>query len=306
MKSRVRIVVAVLAALAIAAIVYVVRAWPWLEAPDDVRTEQAWRVARDAAVARPSPASNETKYRALLEAASAARSTIATLEREDHPRREETWPDNVHETFEKLVVWADASSGSPAPPGCERPRVIELPALAKIAFRAEPDERRVVAFLRLSARLRRIGNLLEHKIGLVILEQALRWAAARPGPPPSAFQELRADVTELRGAFARDAMCIDEMMAGAQGHEDMSRVGDGQIPWIARRFVRPARERAMLRVFTGERLAACADEDARAFAECMRGRPGAAVPSVVVRMADVAAPDITETLALQRDVLARK
>ena len=304
MKPRARIVVAVLAALAIAMIVYVARAWPWLASPDAARTEQAWKVVREAAVTPPAPVSSEQKYRALLDATSAARSTIATLDREDHPRREESWPENVRETLDKLVAWAEASEGSTTP-SCERARVIDLVALAKVAFRAQPDERRAVAFVRLSARLRRAGNLLEHRVGLSILEHALRWASAREGLPSNAFRELRADVTELRGAFARDAMCIDEAVTGAAGLEDMTRVGEGEIPWIARRFARPARERAMLRLFTGERLAACTAEDGRAFAECMQKRAGTAVPSLLVRMADVAAPDISETLALQRAVLAR-
>ena len=143
-------------------------------------------------------------------------------------------------------------------------------------------------------------------VGIDILERALRWALERGEQVHRVFEERTASVDELRGAFARDALCIDPMLAseGGAGLDDARGTYGSDVPWFARRFVDARRERAMLRVFTGERLAACtADAGAHAFADCMRGRSAATVPSVVVRMLEVRAPDLSEMLALQREVL---
>lgn len=145
-------------------------------------------------------------------------------------------------------------------------------------------------------------------VGVRILEHALRSVPGGAKAPPF-FHPYRASVDELRGAMARDAVCIDDMFARGQGNDERASADQSpKAPWLARRFVRADRERAMLRMQAGERLAECAatKDDGRAFVECWtRAIERDDVPSVMSRAVAVNPPPIDEALALQRDVLSR-
>lgn len=273
------------------------RAWPWMASPPPERVAKAWAVVERAAAEPVSPPSDAPALAAFMDALRAK-----TIDEND--------------ALEKLVVWSRASRGAPTPTNaCTQGRpIVALARLSESAFRTSLSAERIEAFVRLAAHLRRAGTLFEHRVGMAILERALR-SLPHEERAPAVFRELRANVEELHGALARDAICVDALFAeaGALGSE-RERVTSEQspkAPWFARRFVRAERERAMLRLQAGERLAECAssngdDNDGAAFVECYRRvveRDD--VPSVMSRAVAVIPPPIHELLALQREVLAR-
>lgn len=312
-RARISIGVAVVSAIAVA--VSFAHAWPWMAAPDPARVAKAWQIVEQASVTPPPPPSDEEVYAAFLGAVRSASPTLAKLDapRDVLPRDEDTLPGDVHESLERLVAWADASKqwlGRTQMRACreEGRETLAIMRLAKVAFRSRPSEARVDAFVLLAAHLRRSGDLLQHRVGAETLELALRHLPAGAKARP-AFHTHRADADELRGAMARDAICIDEMFARGQANDErVTREQSPKAPWLARRFVKPDRERAMLRMQAGERLAECeaGKDDGRGFVDCWR-RAGERddVPSVMAPAVAVMPPPIDELLALQRDVLAR-
>lgn len=314
---RGRIAIGVAVSFAIGAAVTFVRAWPWMVAPEPARVAKAWSIVELAAVTPPPPPSEVDAYAAFLGAVRAASATLTKLDapRDVLPRGEDTLPGDVHESLERLVAWSEASNASPGgrtlpASACsgEARDVVTIARLANVAFRSRPSDARVDAFVRLAARLRRAGALVEHRVGIRILELALRSVPAG-AKAPAVFHERRADVDELRGAIARDALCIDDMFARGQAKDErVTAEQSPKAPWVARRFVRIDRERAMLRVQAGERLAECdaANDDGRTFVECYaRAIERDDVPSVMSRAVAVRPPPIDEALALQREVLSR-
>lgn len=315
MKRRRLAVCIAAASFAIGALVTVARAWPWLAAPDPARVATAWGTVELASVTPPPLSSDVDAYAAFFGAVRSASTTLTKLDGRDVTvRNEDTLPGDVHESLERLVAWAAASKDAPgrtlAVSACsdEARDAVTVARLANVAFRSRPSEARVDAFVRLAAHLRRHGGLVEHRVGVRILELALRSLPAGAKAPPL-LRANRASVDELRGAIARDAICVDDMFARGQGNgERVSAEQSPKAPWLARRFVRADRERAMLRMQAGERLAECAaaKDDGRAFGECWaRAVERDDVPSVMSRAVAVIPPSIDEALALQRDVLSR-
>jgi hypothetical protein len=310
---RRKIILAIVLVLALGIVVSFVRAWPWLAAPAPERVAKAWDTVERAAVTPPVPPFDADAWAAFLDATRAASPTLTKLDARDMAARsEETLPGDVDESLVRLVAWAEASKNAPgrASPvsACGDAReVVSIARLANVAFRARPSETRVEAFVRASAHLRRSGGLLQHRVGVRILELALRSVPAGT-KPALVFRDLRATVDELRGAMARDALCIDEMFArGPANDERVTAEQAPKAPWLARRLVRIDRERAMLRLQAGERLAECAgpDDDGRTFAQCYaRAVERDDVPSVMSRAVAVNPPPIDEVLTLQRDVLS--
>jgi hypothetical protein len=138
-------------------------------------------------------------------------------------------------------------------------------------------------------------------VGTAIAADLQSWAEREKIAPDDSFLALRPARGELRAALAREAMCSDALLEtvmredGTRARSDGagSSMGPSTVPWHARRFVEMERERRMVRLWAGQRLARCAtasDEDL-AFDACIRQDDARELPkSVVVQAMAIAVP----------------
>jgi hypothetical protein len=285
----------ILGAIGIVVVVIAVYArvvmWPWIAMPDQGEVDRAWSsVEKAIADALPRKHDDPQLFELLAGKAGSAKREMDALAKQKNERTDETLPEHVHEALEALAAWA-ASVGTADEknaPSCGRSgnTRIHLARLADVALAAHPDAARIAAFVKLSEHLRRIGGLLDYAIGMSILDHLLD-ASKKSGSPI----ETGADTRELRGVFARETYCMDTLFEGAgiASFEGSNVLEGADVPWFARRIVRPARERAMVRLTSGSRLERCDAliEDPERYGACLDDVPDnvSALPkSVGVRM----------------------
>lgn len=175
---------------------------------------------------------------------------------------------------------------------------------ARLVLAADAGEDRAREVLATSTRLRRQGPLLDFVIGLRLFEQVLGWAE-RNERGKALVREGALDLDELRGALAREAVCLDRML------DDLPAVAAGEgstpqgAPWPAALLLRRDRERAMLRLRWGEKVGRCAGAVAAAtFHACVTTPPIESVPSVLVQALEPVVPEVTGLLARQERLLS--
>jgi hypothetical protein len=320
MGKRKRAIVAGLAIAGVGAAIYGrLGVWPWFVAPEQRDVDRAWAVVGRSIDEAPAVRRDDDEgFTAFVRKTRAARSELEKLARQENERTDETLPENVHEALVALGAWAEAvgPAEEKTQPRCDfdvMTPIFLVSSLSQVALSAHPDEARVTAFLLASERLRRKGTIGEYAVGLHVLDRVLGWAE-RTGVMPPLLRDTRADTRELRAAVARDRYCLDGLFEGAKSSffARSSAFGEDTVPWFARRFARPERERAMVRLALGGRLTRCegAIEDPEAYCACLDQSPGelADMPkSVAVRetIGLVMAKGYAKTLVRYRDLRAK-
>lgn len=288
MTLRRRIAIAV-AIVVVAFGVYVwVSVWPWLAAPDPAKVDAAWKSV-EAAVkdSKPAPAAGE-KLDAFLAAVRAAKPELEQLAKQANARTDDTLPEKTHAALDALSAWADGAGVDEGAPTCPKGAlldpafdIITMWRLASTALTTPPVAPRTLALTKLSERLRRRGPLLHYVVGMKILERLLEHAAVNPQGLPRFLKETNADAAEMRSALARDELCadaiFDEELPGDFGKDELA-------PVLARPFLSKKRERAMFRLFVGERIRSTEGVTNAAEVATKLGETPAQMPkSVVVR-----------------------
>lgn len=292
----------------------VARAWPWLAKPAPERVERGFQVIEEADAASPSLSSDEALFGALARALERAGPALAEYKTAGAGR---ALPQEALDAIDAAASWA-AAPGAAAKRACGEDGLPGRETL-DLAFAAiARDERGAVAMIKLSALLRRTRGPSSHALGTTILHAALLDADFRGRPAPEAFREAPLSIEELRGAYAREALCVDSLLGEGtlavdeRGIHPLHEAGypsfaAREAPWLARVLASSGRERAALRSFAGERLDACRQEYADSFLPCMNDRSGAGAPSLSVRALTFSDrnPDFQRAIELQRKVLAR-
>lgn len=272
MKRKILVALAVMAVAA--GLYFRIVMWPWLAAPEKSDVDRAWAAVERGLAEGPAPRhDDEEAFRTLGAKTRRAGEDLARLSRLGGDRNDETLPESVHDALVALDTWAKTIGDEERKLHCDREAAAQYlyASLADVALLAHPDDARITSFVKLSERLRRRGTFVSYAIGMRVLDYAMD-AGDRAGAWPAALRETGVDTKELRGALAREASCIDELFEGATSSffaRDAS-VGRDYAPWFARAFVRPERERAMVRLTLGSRLERCegAIADARAYLDC--------------------------------------
>jgi hypothetical protein len=291
---RSRIVVLVVAAVAAGvAIYFAVVVWPWVAAPDASRVADEWAfVERTANASAPAPAA-DARFDAFVAATTAARRDLTDLANQPNAAHTEgALPDSVRAALEALAAWSAGAATDTAPPSCAQPKLdaVAVVRLAQIALTTPPVEPRAPALTKLSERMRRRGSYFEYVVGMKILERLLARAALNPEPLAPYLRDTKPDGAELLAAVARDDVCTDALFEGATSASIESTTYEAEgAPWLARHLVRPARERAMVRLYRGERLHAASEVAGDPAALAARLAPDQArPPSIGVSITSIA------------------
>jgi hypothetical protein len=256
LRRRIAIVVAIV--VVAFGVYFRVSVWPWIAAPDPAQVDGAWKSVETAVKdSKPAPGGGE-KLDAFLAAVRAAKPELEELAKQANARTDETLPEKTHAALDALSAWADGAGVDEGAPVCPKGAlldpafdIITMWRLATVALTTPPVAPRTLALTKLSERLRRRGPLLHYVVGMKILERLLEHAAVNPQGLPRFLKDTNADASEMRSALARDETCADALFEGEAG---MGIGRDDLAPVLARPFISTQRERAMFRLFVGERI----------------------------------------------------